>query len=117
MQSPHPFDPAAWRRRLSAGLAGLALFSACAGAASAQPAESPVLAPSADDALRTASIDDLKRVYLQCNDAALGGRLGWPGVMGCSVIYETLKQRAFGGDFDRLLAWSREQAAAREAAR
>ncbi|HET9976072.1 MAG TPA: hypothetical protein VFQ20_01435 [Burkholderiaceae bacterium] len=28
----------------------------------------------------------------------------------CSLIYEALKQRVFGGDSDKLLAWSRGQA-------
>jgi hypothetical protein len=29
--------------------------------------------------------------------------------MKCSVVYEELKQRAFGGDFHKLLAWSKAQ--------
>jgi hypothetical protein len=27
--------------------------------------------------------------------------------MGCSMVYEALKQRAFGGDFAKLWVWSR----------
>jgi hypothetical protein len=30
-------------------------------------------------------------------------------VAACSVVYEELKRRAFDGDFDRFLAWSRAQ--------
>jgi hypothetical protein len=53
------------------------------------------------------SIDDLKRSYVSCSDAAMKSRLDSGGTMYCSVLYEELKRRAFGGDFDRLLAWSR----------
>jgi hypothetical protein len=30
----------------------------------------------------------------------------------CSVVSETLQQRAFGGDFEQLVAWARVQLAA-----
>jgi hypothetical protein len=60
------------------------------------------------DTLARASIDELKRAYLACNRAALGSLLDRAGVMQCSVIYEALKQHAFGGDFDKLYAWSRQ---------
>lgn len=59
-----------------------------------------------DRELNAAPIDELKRLYLRCNDAALGGRLQSPDIMHCSVVYEHLKRRAFNGDFDKLLAWS-----------
>ncbi len=55
------------------------------------------------------SVAELKRVYLACDQAAADGRLTSAGVMHCSVVYESLKRRAFGGDFDRLRAWSRAQ--------
>jgi hypothetical protein len=51
-------------------------------------------------------IDILKTVYLECERAAVGGALGSSEVMQCSVVYEELKRRAFGGDFRRLKAWS-----------
>ncbi len=53
------------------------------------------------------SIETLKRAYLACNRAAMQEQLTGRAIMTCSVIYEQLKQRAFGGDFDKLLAWSR----------
>lgn len=58
------------------------------------------------------SVEELKRAYLSCSDAALGGRLNNGGIQQCSVVYEELKQRAFDGDFERLLAWSKGQPAA-----
>jgi hypothetical protein len=63
-------------------------------------------------ALKDLSIDELKRVYLGCDSAAIGGQLSKSEIMLCSVVYEELKQRAFGGDFDKLLAWSRAQPSA-----
>lgn len=36
--------------------------------------------------------------------------LGIGEAMQCSVVCEALKKRAFGGDFDRRLAWTRAQA-------
>lgn len=58
-------------------------------------------------ALHQASIEELKVTYLNCSREALAGRLGQGTIMGCSMVYEALKERAFGGDFSRLLAWSR----------
>jgi|AP12_2_1047962.scaffolds.fasta_scaffold01352_4 hypothetical protein len=58
-------------------------------------------------------IDELKSAYLACNRAATRGRLNTGGIMKCSVVYEELKQRAFGGDFHKLLAWSKAQPPAR----
>ncbi len=58
-------------------------------------------------------IDELKSVYLACNRAATGGQLNTGGIMKCSVVYEELKRRAFGGDFHKLLAWSKAQPPAR----
>lgn len=58
---------------------------------------------------RETSIDDLKRAYLLCDREALGGRLTNGAIMQCSIVYEELMRRAFGGHFDKLLAWSRAQ--------
>ena len=57
--------------------------------------------------LKDASIDELKSAYLSCSGAAVSGRLNTGGITQCSVVYEELKQRAFGGDFAKLLDWSK----------
>jgi hypothetical protein len=67
--------------------------------------------------LKAVSIDALKTAYLACDQAAVEGRLSGAAVMQCSVIYEELKQRAFGGDFEKLLAWSRSIPSVRYTAR
>ena len=51
-------------------------------------------------------LEKLKSAYLQCEQTAVSGRLGTGDIMLCSVLYEELKQRAFGGDFPRLKAWA-----------
>jgi hypothetical protein len=66
-----------------------------------------VLGHSHGDELKALSVDELKAVYLACDDAAAGGRLTSSEIMKCSVVYEQLKQRAFDGDFAKLHAWSR----------
>jgi hypothetical protein len=37
-------------------------------------------------------------------------QLGSNDIAVCSMIYEELKKRAFHGDFEKLLAWSKAQA-------
>ena len=64
------------------------------------------------DDLKHVSVEDLKRGYLACHQASMRRMLDMGETMQCSVIYEALKQRAFGGDFERLLAWTRAQAPA-----
>lgn len=72
---------------------------------------------SLDAELKEVPIDELKRVYLSCDRAADSGQLNTGGIMYCSMVYEELKRRAFGGDFARLLAWSRAQPSARNTGR
>ena len=62
------------------------------------------------------SIGALKRAYLACNREAPGARQDSGAIMQCSVVYEALLQRGFGGDFARLLAWSKAHPSKRVAA-
>lgn len=59
--------------------------------------------------LETVPENDLKTVYLHCSREAPRGTLGFGGIASCSVVYETLLRRVFGGDFYSLIAWSRAQ--------
>lgn len=52
---------------------------------------------------------ELKRVYLACDLASSRARLGMHDAMQCSIVHEELKERVFGGNFDQMLAWWREQ--------
>ena len=69
-------------------------------------------APAAGGRLDRLDVDTLKLVYLRCNAEAMQRLLGAGEAALCAVACEELEQRAFDGDFTRLLAWSRQQAAA-----
>lgn len=49
----------------------------------------------------------LERRYLECNRVASTQRLSSGTVAACSVIAQRLLTQRFGGDFERLLQWSR----------
>lgn len=66
-----------------------------------------VLADAVDEKARAMSVEQLKHNYLVCSQRALCGEVSQGEIAICSIIYEELKLRAFGGDFDKLLAWSR----------
>jgi hypothetical protein len=76
----------------------LALAAACPAAANPLRAH-----------LASASVEELKRVYLECDRAATHALLDLAVAAHCSMVGEELKHRAFGGDFDRLIAWWRAQ--------
>lgn len=80
-------------------MAGIAVVAVAATASNAA-------AQSSDQAPSPRPIEELKRVYLQCERAAVAGKLDGEDVGLCSVVYEELKWRAFGGDFHRLKAWA-----------
>jgi hypothetical protein len=67
-------------------------------------------AQAAEPRLPELTVADLKTIYLACDRAAMRGLLGAGEAARCSVVYEDLKARAFDGNFEKLLAWSREQA-------
>ena len=80
---------------------------------SAGAGERTIAADGADGAAPPEAMDvvhpeSLKLRYLQCEQAASQSPLDAPMVMSCSVVYEELKQRVFGGSFDALHAWGRE---------
>lgn len=60
-------------------------------------------------ALRELPERDLKAFYLRCSRTAMQGSIGSNDIALCSIGYEILLKRAFGGDFFALLAWWRSQ--------
>ena len=50
---------------------------------------------------------DTKALYLRCSSESLQGTLSTIEVALCSIVYETLLQDVFDGDFFALLDWSR----------
>jgi hypothetical protein len=59
--------------------------------------------------LAALTVDELKHMYLDCNRRAGQTLLGAGEAADCSMVAEELKQRGFGGDFGRLLAWWQAQ--------
>jgi hypothetical protein len=56
---------------------------------------------------RDAPADALKREYLMCERAATQTLLDPAEARACSVLYEQVRNRLFGGSFDALLDWWR----------
>jgi hypothetical protein len=63
-------------------------------------------------ALAAFSADQLKSAYLECERSAADGLVDAGNAAPCSMIHEELKERVFGGEFGRLLAWWHAQQAA-----
>ena len=59
--------------------------------------------------LAALTVDELKLMYLECDRRASQTLLGAAEAAHCSMAAEELKQRGFGGDFGRLLAWWQAQ--------
>jgi len=59
--------------------------------------------------LREVTVDALKMTNLSCERAATRSELGTAAIMQFSVVYEELRRRAFGGDFEKFRAWSASQ--------
>lgn len=53
--------------------------------------------------------EDLKKSFLACDRSARDGLLDGGEAAACSMVYEELKERVFGGDFQALLAWWKTQ--------
>lgn len=103
------------------GLAGVLALAACA--AWAQPASLPVAPPACvapehagnplmDRQERIAQFEQLgapclKRLVVQCDAAAGREMLDMGSAAACSLGYEALLRRGFGGDFQAMLVWWR----------
>ena len=55
--------------------------------------------------LDATSIAQLKLAYLECDRRSTNRLLDFHDAAQCSMIHEALKERGFGGDFGRMLAW------------
>lgn len=55
------------------------------------------------------SLEELKERYLDCEVEAFDGPMDFGQAAVCSHYYEELKDRAFGGEFDRIRTWTDEQ--------
>jgi hypothetical protein len=78
-------------------------------APAAPAASSPQAEARGPAPLHDATPEQLKAAYLHCDRLASTERFDGSAAAACSMVYEALKARVFGGDFERLLAWSRRQ--------
>jgi len=67
--------------------------------------------------LASVSVETLKLAYMECDRGATSALLGSAEAANCSQIHEDLKERAFGGDYGRLLAWWHAERNRKDAAR
>ena len=65
----------------------------------------PAIGDDRPSAIGAQSVDRLKALYLGCEQAASSGSLTGGGVMSCSMVYETLKEKAFEGEFRQIRSW------------
>ncbi len=96
---------------MTASTMAMLIGAGVAVAADLQPVATEV-ALSIDSAragIEALSEREAKQFYLDCSHAALRGRLGSGETAVCSIGYDVLLRRHFGGDFHALLAWSRSQ--------
>lgn len=81
-----------------------AVFIGAASAALSQTATRPPLPVEVQ--LRQLPDEELKKRYLACTHASEQGALARLEVRWCSVVYDALLTRTFGGSYDALRAWS-----------
>ena len=55
--------------------------------------------------LAAASVQELKNVYLRCAEVSSRIVLDSASMAGCARAADALRDRAFGGDFERMIAW------------
>ena len=97
------------------------LAAVCMSFAATAFAQSPGSPPALESEARLAAHleqaphEQIQAVYVACSNEAEQRLLGFGEAAMCSLVYETLKRRVFGGDFDALLAWSRAQRSAQAA--
>lgn len=98
-------------------LGGLGIAACCGLAAAGAVAQTPdnaILVLQQEDFaanFERLSDDQLKVLYLNCARESARRAFGSGDAAFCSVAYEALKRRVFGGEFHALYAWERAQLA------
>lgn len=75
----------------------------CSGNSLAEEAQRPDSVPTPH--LASVRLADLEDAFWICDCAATARRAAEADIATCSAIYDALKERKFGGDFERLLHW------------
>ena len=53
-------------------------------------------------------VEELKQMYLDCDQLASASMLGFSMAIECSMVSEELLRRAFDGSFEQLMQWWRK---------
>lgn len=75
------------------------------GTAVAQQQDAPASSWLDPDRISLAALED---AFWACDYGATTRGAGDDAITPCEAVYDALKERKFGGDFDRLLAWWEE---------
>ncbi len=86
--------------------AAIGLFSIGASAQGTAKSAAPA------EVLARANPADLEKAFWICDHAATNHGVGGGMAIACGVITEDLKMKKFNGDFDRMVAWWRQNKAA-----
>lgn len=78
-------------------------------AGASAPEQQPHSASAPANPFVAGSPEELKRAYLHCDRLARTERFDADAAAACSMVYEALKARVFGGSTERLIAWMRQQ--------
>jgi hypothetical protein len=97
-------------------IAALVIAAALAGWGASAAAQQSTRSSPSKVLMPELSIDDLERTFWACDYAAPSGLVDMRAAIPCGLANEDLKQRKFGGDFDKLLAWWQQNKAAQHAA-
>jgi hypothetical protein len=85
----------------------LTAFAAALTAGSAM-AEQTTVAPSVASRVAVVSLADLEDAFWVCDYTATTRGPEGSDLTVCTAVYEAIKERKFGGDFDGLLDWWRQ---------
>jgi hypothetical protein len=86
------------------GIGSLAAAPAWAGRVEAPSSQAADLG-GAHQGMAEQGMADFESAFWRCDYAATQSGLDASTAQSCAEVHETLKQRRFGGDFARLLAW------------
>ena len=88
----------------STAIATIGLLLGCIASTSAQQPQRTSAAPTSQ--LSSARLTDLEHAFWVCD--YLATTRGTSDVAACTAIYEVVKERKFAGDFEKLVAWWRQ---------
>ena len=93
---------------MSTAIATIGLLLGCIASTSAQQSQRTSAPPTSQ--LSSARLTDLENAFWVCDYVAT--TRGTSEIAACTAVYEAVKERKFAGDFEKLVAWWRENKAA-----